>query len=135
MRWIVLAGAGGAIGALARWGIAEVMPRPDSGFPWATLAVNVVGCLLIGFGARRIDPASELWRFAVTGVLGGFTTFSSFAVEIRVLLADDRAATALWYVAATLVAGLVAVELGRAVGGHAGGHHPAGGHAAGDGST
>ena len=113
----MLAGAGGAIGALARAGVAELIPRTSGEFPWATLIVNVVGCLAIGVAARRVSPLSDRWRFGVTGVIGGFTTFSAFADEVRDLLATDARLAALAYIVVTLVVGLVAVELGfRATG-------------------
>ena len=73
---------GGAIGAIARWGVDEIVgtigstPSPAS-WPWATLIVNIVGCALIGLAARLLRRDSIAWDFAVTGVLGGFTTFSA----------------------------------------------------------
>ena len=109
---MLLAGAGGAVGALARAGVAELIPRASGEFPWATLLVNVVGCLAIGAAARRITPISDLWRFGVTGVIGGFTTFSTFANETRDLLGQRNPITALVYIGASLAAGLVCVEFG-----------------------
>ena len=111
---MVLVGCGGAAGALARWAIASAVDVSADGFPWPTLAVNLLGCLAIGIAARRLAPATDVWFAAVTGALGGFTTYSAFAEEVRVLLADDRATTALVYVGATVAGGLLAVELGRA---------------------
>ena len=111
---MLLVGCGGAIGALARWSIAELADVDADGFPWPTLVVNLIGCVLIGIAARRLAPATNVWFAAVTGVLGGFTTYSAFADEVRMLLADGRAASALVYVVATIAGGLAAVELGRA---------------------
>lgn len=112
MRWLLLAGAGGALGALGRAGVAELVPRSAGGFPWATLIVNVIGCCAIGVAALRLSPISDGWRFGVTGVVGGFTTFSAFADETRDLIGSDRPTLALVYVAVTLITGLLAVELG-----------------------
>jgi len=115
MRGLVLAATGGAIGALGRWAIAELIPRSAGGFPWATLLVNIAGCLAIGVAARRLMPASAEWRFAVTGLIGGFTTFSTFANETRELL-GARPAMAVAYVAASLGIGLLAVDAGSRLG-------------------
>lgn len=112
MRWALLAGAGGAIGALGRWAVAELIPRAGGAFPWATLIVNLVGCLAIGFAARRLSPLGDAWRFGVTGVIGGFTTFSTFANETRDLLDAAEPLTAFVYVTVSIGAGLVCVDLG-----------------------
>lgn len=113
MRATAIVAAGGACGALARWAVAEAMPVEAGAFPWATFVVNVVGCLAIGLAARSIVRGTELWYGLVTGVLGGLTTFSAFALEARDLVADDRTVIAVAYVGATLAAGSIAVELGR----------------------
>ncbi|MFF8830950.1 fluoride efflux transporter FluC [Streptomyces sp. NPDC015131] len=90
---------GGAAGASARHGAALLWPTPAGGFPWTTLWVNVTGCALIGVlmvvtdGVRR---AHRLVRpFFGTGVLGGFTTFSAYTVDVRTLLAGGRAGAGL----------------------------------------
>ena len=102
---------GGAIGATGRWSVAEIVETIGStpsapSWPWATLIVNVVGCALIGLAARRLPRASIAWDFAVTGVLGGFTTFSALAVELNDLAEADRLSMAIAYGAVTLVAGV-----------------------------
>jgi CrcB protein len=112
-RTMVLVGLGAAVGAAARWLIAEVVTTAPGELPWATLLVNVLGCLMIGVASRRIRPASDTWSVAVTGVLGGFTTWSALANEVRGLADAGHAALAMLYLGVTLVAGLVAVELGR----------------------
>ena len=110
----VLAALGGALGALARWGTAQALP-PDGGWPWATLLVNLTGCLLIGVlsGALANRSPEPAWArpFLGVGVLGGYTTFSTAAVDV--LRADP--ATALIYLAATLVGAVLAVWLGTTV--------------------
>lgn len=114
MRSLLVVAAGGAIGAGARWGVGEVVSGTDGGFPWATFIANVVGCLLIGLATHRLTRGSDAWLAVVVGGLGGFTTFSAFAVETRTLLESGHAATALVYIGASLIVGLGAVELTRA---------------------
>jgi CrcB protein len=114
-RTMALVGLGAAAGAAARWAIAEVVATDPGQLPWATLLVNVVGCLMIGAASRRIRPASDTWFVAVTGALGGFTTWSKLANEVRDLADGGHGALAAMYLGVTLVAGLVAVEIGRRV--------------------
>jgi CrcB protein len=113
---LVAVATGGAIGAAARYGLAVAWPTGAGGLPWTTLATNLTGCALLGalmsFISTRIAPHRLLRPFLGTGVLGGFTTFSTYAVETRELLAVGRPATAAGYVAGTLVGALVAVRLG-----------------------
>jgi CrcB protein len=108
--------AGGAIGALARYGIGYAFPAAPTGFPWATFVVNVSGCLLIGV---LMVLVTEVWTgrplvrpFLGVGVLGGFTTFSTYAVDIQRLVNGGAAVTALGYLSATVAAALAAVYLG-----------------------
>jgi CrcB protein len=110
---MLLVGAGAASGAAARWAIAEIIETGPGQLPWATLLVNVVGCLAIGIAARRLRPATDSWLLVVTGALGGFTTWSTLANEVRALADDGHAGLALGYLAVTVAAGLVAVEIGR----------------------
>ncbi|MFD9793215.1 fluoride efflux transporter FluC [Streptomyces sp. NPDC059070] len=117
-KWAVLAAisAGGAAGASARYALALAWPTPGGGFPWATLLINVVGCALIGVlmpliseGGRSAHPLAR--PFLGAGVLGGFTTFSTYAVEVGKLLARQRPGLAMGYAAATLLGALGAVWL------------------------
>ncbi|MFI7007507.1 fluoride efflux transporter CrcB [Streptomyces sp. NPDC050145] len=105
--------AGGAIGACARYGAALVWPTAPGAFPWTTLVVNVIGCAVIGVFMVLITDvwaAHHLVRpFFGTGVLGGFTTFSTYAVDIRQLTDAGAARTALGYLALTAVTALAAV--------------------------
>jgi len=109
-----VAGAG-AVGSVARWLVAVWTARWPA-FPWGTLAVNVVGALAIGvvvavLGAR--DLLDSRWRAViVTGLLGGFTTFSAFAYETVALAERRQLGTAALYVGVTIVAGLAACWLG-----------------------
>jgi fluoride exporter len=116
--WSVLAAvsAGGTLGALARYAATVAWPHAPGGFPWATFAVNVSGCLLIGVLmvlVTEVWTTHELVRpFLGTGVLGGYTTFSTYSVDGQQLLAAGSAGTALPYLAGTLVTALVAVAAG-----------------------
>lgn len=105
-RVVVAVAAGGALGAGLRWAAGTVWAHEPGTWPWATLAVNIAGCLVIGVAARCLRPSTVAWAFAVTGVLGGFTTFSSFAVEVDDLIESGRSGVALAYVAVTLAAGI-----------------------------
>jgi CrcB protein len=110
---------GGAIGSAARWAVASGVDTPassDTGWPWATLIVNVLGCVLIGFAARRIVRDTTMWAFTVTGILGGFTTFSALAVELNDLADADRLPLAVLYAAVTMVAGIGATAIAGSAG-------------------
>ncbi len=104
---------GGGVGAAARYGAALLWPTAPGGFPWTTLAVNAVGCAIMGIFMVVITDvwaAHRLVRpFFGTGVLGGFTTFSTYAVDVQRLLARGRAGAGLAYLALTLAAALAAV--------------------------
>lgn len=116
LRLLLAVAAGGAVGAVLRWAVGEALPTAP-GFPWATLAVNVLGSGLLAVlpavatARRRPVAAAALGP----GLLGGFTTLSAAAEDTRVLLADGDGALAAAYVVGTLAAALVAVELGRRV--------------------
>ncbi|MFC8916851.1 fluoride efflux transporter CrcB [Streptomyces sp. NPDC057116] len=110
---VAVVAAGGALGACARYGASLLWPTAAGGFPWTTLCVNAGGCALMGVlmvVITEFGPAHPLVRpFLGTGVLGGFTTFSAYAVDVRDLLAGDRVAAALAYLALTPAVALVAV--------------------------
>jgi len=116
--WPVLAviSGGGVLGALARYGLSAAFPHGPTGFPWATFAINVSGCLLIGILMVLITdvwPSQRLIRpFLGTGVLGGYTTFSTAIVDVQHLLGVGAAGTALAYLAGTVIAALAAVYTG-----------------------
>jgi len=116
--WEVLAAvaAGGALGAAARSGLAAAWTTPPGGFPWATLLVNLTGCAVLGalleLLARLTVPPRLARPFLGTGLLGGFTTFSAYALETRTLVAAGRPGLAAGYLAGTLVGALAAVWLG-----------------------
>ncbi|PZT72984.1 fluoride efflux transporter CrcB [Streptomyces sp. AC1-42W] len=110
---VAVVALGGAVGASARYGASLLWPTGAGGFPWATLVVNVIGCAVIGVFMVVITEAWAAHRlvrpFFGTGVLGGFTTFSTYAVDIERLVAKGRAGTGLAYLGVTLLAALAAV--------------------------
>ena len=111
-RLLAAVAVGGALGAVARWGLGEVFPE-TSGFPWTTFGINLAGSFLLA-----LLPAFEAVRRSRTlalglgpGLLGGFTTLSTYAEQSRALLADGRGALAAAYVLGTLAACLAAVAV------------------------
>ncbi|WGL52154.1 CrcB family protein [Nocardioides sp. BP30] len=124
---------GGAIGSLARYGVAEAVPHTAREFAWATLATNLTGALLLGVLMALMLTVWSHTRyvrpFLGVGVLGGYTTFSTYELDTRGLLAAGHPAEALGYVGATVALGLVAVLAGLAggrllIGRRAGGRGP-----------
>lgn len=116
---ILLVAVGSALGGVLRY-FAPCWIGASRGFPWATLAVNVVGSLLIGLLsgvlARHGGSSAESIRaFAVVGFCGGFTTFSTFSNETFRLIENGQWLSAAAYAGLSLVAGLVAVFLGAAL--------------------
>lgn len=115
---LALVGLGGATGTLLRWGVGHVLPT-HNGLPWATVLVNLLGSCALGFLLEvllRCGPESvaarDLRLLLGTGVLGGFTTFSTFALNLTGLLTDGRVDTALLYAGLSLVGGTLAAGLG-----------------------
>ena len=120
MRLLLLASAGGAIGAGARYLVNVGCLRwLGGGFPWATLGVNVVGSLLMGIVvevvARKLGGSPEARVFLATGILGGFTTFSAFSNDVVALLAGGGTGLAVAYIAASVVLSIGAVYAGLAL--------------------
>ncbi len=113
---------GGAAGAVLRYQLGRGMTRvfgPQSmlAFPWATLAVNVLGSLamgvLAGYLARVGSANGEQWRLLIgIGLLGGFTTFSSFSLELMLLIERGQPAAALSYACISVLAGLAGLYIG-----------------------
>ena len=107
---------GGAIGAVARYGISGwIYERTGEAFPWGTLAVNLLGCLLLGFALRYLEGmrlSSELRLFVTVGVLGAFTTFSTFSYEAVALLEAGAIGRMFAYTAGSVVLGMLAMSVG-----------------------
>jgi fluoride exporter len=118
MKEILLVGLGGCIGAIGRYKIgAWILPLSlNSRFPVSTFAVNIIGCFLIGVlaGLAEKHGAFSLeWRlFLMTGILGGFTTFSAFGYDGLYLLRKGDPVMAITYATATVGVGLLAVWAG-----------------------
>ena len=116
MRILLAVAFGGACGALARAALSLALSPADSGaFPFATLAANVLGCALMGLlvelSALVWSPGPALRAGLLVGLLGGFTTFSTFAAETHGLAGQGQVAAALTYVCASLLLSLLAFVL------------------------
>ena len=118
MRQIIIIGLGGATGAILRYLVSGWIQRLSDTplFPYGTLGVNVLGCLAIGLlggwadNAEMFSPSARL--FLLIGLLGGFTTFSTFGYETMALLRDKAAFAAMMYVGLHLLLGFAAVAVG-----------------------
>lgn len=120
MRLLLLAAAGGAIGSAARYLVNVAALRAwGPAFPWATLIVNAVGCLAMGFLAEaiasRFDASATLRTFLMTGILGGFTTFSAFSLDFAQLLERKAHLSAALYLGASVGLSLLGVFVGLAL--------------------
>jgi len=103
----VLVALGGALGSLARYAA-----QSSLAFPYGTLAVNIAGSFLIGLIWVLLAPRGPAILFLMTGVLGGFTTFSSFSMDVMRLVEDGRAVFASGYVLASVLLSLLACGAG-----------------------
>ena len=118
---VLIIGTGGFIGALARYGLSGLVQRQVwlTTFPFGTLAVNLLGCLLIGIIAGLVESRQlfgpEFRTFALIGVLGAFTTFSTFGYETFAMLRDTEYIRAAANVGVHVVLGLAVVWLGYAL--------------------
>ncbi len=111
---------GGAIGSVGRYAVGVALPPAATGFPWATLLVNVSGAFAMGLLVAYLVDRPGVHRlarpFVGVGLLGGWTTFSALAVEVVRLGVADEVQLALAYVAATFLVGTLAVAAGAALG-------------------
>ena len=116
---VLIVGAGSFVGGVLRYLISVSMRGVGAGFPWATLLVNVVGCLLIGLAyglcARYANPSQQLCLLLTTGLCGGFTTFSTFANESLSLLQGGNIGAFVGYVLLSVIGGLLAVFAGASL--------------------
>lgn len=115
LRNILLVGAGGALGSVARYLLTLLFARLTWGGEAAILAANVLGSFLIGVAAPAAGGGA--WLFAAVGFCGGFTTFSTFSSQTLALLQSGRLAAAAAYVGASVVAGVAAAFAGVYCGG------------------
>ncbi len=116
-RDVALVAAGGALGSVLRWLASESLAGLASSFPWPTYLVNVVGSLALGYliGLLLRRPSEDLRLFAGVGVLGGFTTFSTYSVEVVRRFEAGQVELALAYAVGTVVASAVGAGLGLAL--------------------
>jgi len=105
---------GGAIGALARYGMSEAFPHHRGTWPWATFAVNIAGALLLGYLTTRLQerlpPSAYRRPLLGTGFCGGLTTFSTMQVELLQMLDAGERGLAAEYAAASIAAGILAIS-------------------------
>jgi CrcB protein len=121
MRTILAIAIGGALGALARYGVgALVAEKAGVTFPWGTFVINITGAFVLGLLFALFAGRTSLPQWAISGMtigfLGAYTTFSTFMLESLVLSEDGRIWAAVGNVAGSVLAGLVAVTLGVLVG-------------------
>lgn len=110
---LLLVAVGAAIGAMLRWGLDTTIPGDD--LPWTTLAINVSGAFALGLLPVVVRRSHAAALALGPGLLGGFTTVSTWTLQVRDLAADHRAGLAGLYLAATLAAALAAARLGRSL--------------------
>lgn len=117
MTNILLVGAGGFIGSVLRYLVGGYFQGFAKSFPLGTLAVNVIGCFVIGLlaqlGESRNLFTNETRAFIFIGILGGFTTFSSFGNETLNLMRNDQMMNSIINIGANVILGLLAVWFGR----------------------
>lgn len=120
MSTTLLIGAGGALGAMARYllssGITQVM---GTQFPWGILCVNIAGCfamgLVAGLGTQAFPMSADMKSFLATGILGGFTTFSAFSLDAVQLAERGEMASAALYVVVSVTGSILALVAGLAL--------------------
>jgi CrcB protein len=117
LRAFLFVGLGGAVGSMARYGISLVVNKFYTlAFPLATFLINIIGCLIIGllFGVAQKNNTlqSDSWLILATGFCGGFTTFSTFALENNNLLKGNLSIVTMSYTILSVVVGILLCRLG-----------------------
>jgi CrcB protein len=116
MKQVIFVFIGGGIGSILRYGFGKIFQTLPSGFPVSTFLVNIIGCLLIGFlmgvGVKFEDFNENQYLLLVTGLCGGFTTFSAFAAENQMFLKSGEYLHFGIYSLASIGIGISAVVLG-----------------------
>ena len=117
---ILSVGAGSFIGGIGRYLISLAMKGVSKGFPWATLLVNLLGCLIIGllwgFLSRNASESTSWGLFLTVGLCGGFSTFSTFSKEALTMLQTGQIWGFASYIALSILAGIALVALGYYIG-------------------
>ena len=120
IRNIIAVGAGSFIGGIARYLVSLAMKGISKGFPWATVLVNLLGCLTIGllwgFLSRNASESTSWGLFLTVGLCGGFTTFSTFSKEALTMLQTGQIWGFASYIALSILAGIALVALGYYIG-------------------
>lgn len=111
---------GGALGALGRYFLSSwVYSKSDFIFPWGTFVVNILGCLILGmvyvWGTEKLVMSSNMRAFLAIGLLGAFTTFSTFSLETINIIKDGEIKIALFNTVGSVIVGLFAVWLGTVI--------------------
>ena len=120
IRNIIAVGAGSFIGGIARYLVSLAMKGISKGFPWATVLVNLIGCLIIGllwgFLSRNASESTSWGLFLTVGLCGGFTTFSTFSKEALTMLQTGQIWGFASYIVLSILAGIALVALGYYIG-------------------
>ena len=120
IRNIIAVGAGSFIGGIARYLVSLAMKGISKGFPWATILVNLLGCLIIGllwgFLSRNASESTSWGLFLTVGLCGGFTTFSTFSKEALTMLQTGQIWGFASYITLSILAGIALVALGYYIG-------------------
>lgn len=116
LKNILAVGAGSCLGGIARYLISISMKGAGKGFPWGTLTVNLIGCLLIGllwgYFSKTATEGTGWALFLTIGLCGGFTTFSTFSKEALVILQSGNVLSFALYLAVSILAGIALVAAG-----------------------
>ena len=117
MKEILYVGLGSCLGGIARYLISSAIRWDSHGLPWGTLAVNLIGCLLIGLFAGILSrhPSQTLHLLLIVGLCGGFTTFSTFSRESLTLLQSGQYAALVTYILISLIVGISLTATGYAL--------------------
>ena len=114
---ILAVGLGGALGAIFRYLLGQIIPKLGSGFPIATFAVNLIGCfaigLVVGLAGKHSNIDPRVILFLQTGICGGFTTFSTFSLESLTLIEEGKIAIGILYIVLSVLFGLFALLAAR----------------------
>ena len=107
---------GGALGALARVGLAEALPAPEGGWPWATLLANVIGAALLGYWFTTLPHAQYRRPLLTTGFCGALTTFSTVQLELLEMIDAGKLGLAGLYLGLSVAAGLAGAQAATTLG-------------------